>query len=115
MSTATIEHIIALWKLDSDLARAVTRFSEDRAVRIMTIHKSKGLEFDSVILLGVEKETFFGKIADERAAYFVGISRAKRRLILTWVDQRPTPDPAPRRWEVKRTPYQEFLDYAGTE
>jgi superfamily I DNA/RNA helicase len=44
----------------------------------MTIHNSKGLEFDSVIMLGVEKEAFFGKIADERAAYFVGISRAFR-------------------------------------
>jgi superfamily I DNA/RNA helicase len=41
------------------------------------------LEFDTVIMLAVEKETFWGKLDDERSAYFVGISRAKRRLVLS--------------------------------
>ena len=33
------------------LSAALTAFSADRAVRIMSIHKSKGLEFDTVIMM----------------------------------------------------------------
>ena len=41
------------------MSAALTAFSADRAVRIMSIHKSKGLEFDTVIMMGVEEETFW--------------------------------------------------------
>jgi superfamily I DNA/RNA helicase len=78
----------------------------------MTIHKSKGLEFDSVVVLGVEQEAFFGKIVDERAAFFVAISRAKRRLKLTWAKERARPSGNPYRWHTKRTPQAEFLGYS---
>src|SRR5262249_38272244 len=56
----TLERINVLWETSSGLISALARFSEDLAVRIMTIHKSKGLEFHSVILLGIEEEAFFG-------------------------------------------------------
>jgi len=108
----TTERIIELWKLNADLIAALNRFSEDRAVRIMTIHKSKGLEFHSVILLGVENEAFWGYVGGERSVFFVGISRAKHRLILTSAKERPTPSRNPRRWSVTRTPQTEFLGYA---
>lgn len=114
MTDQTIERIVELWKLNADLVAALSRFSEDRAVRIMTIYKSKGLEFHSVILLGVEKEAFWGELAEERSVFFVGISRAKQRLVLTSVDERPTPSRNPRRWSVSRTPQTEFLGYADT-
>lgn len=96
------------------LPDALKLFSDDKAVRILTIHKSKGLEFDTVIILGVEQETFFDKNKkDELCAFFVGISRAKRRLILTVCEQRPTPSSATGRWDVLRTPHTEFLSYAA--
>jgi superfamily I DNA/RNA helicase len=41
----------------TELSAALAAFSADRAVRIMSIHKSKGLEFDTVIMMGVEEET----------------------------------------------------------
>jgi superfamily I DNA/RNA helicase len=78
----------------------------------MTIHKSKGLEFDSVILLGVEKQTFWGKLEEERCAFFVGVSRAKRRLVLTRALERPTPSSNPWRWSVQREAHEEFMGYA---
>jgi superfamily I DNA/RNA helicase len=114
MTDQTLERVIELWKLNADLLASLSRFSEDRAVRIMTIHKSKGLEFRSVVLLGVEKEAFWGKLADERSVFFVGISRAKHRLVLTSVHERPTPSRSPKYWSVKRTPQREFLGYADT-
>jgi superfamily I DNA/RNA helicase len=81
-------------------------------VRILTIHKSKGLEFDSVIILGVEDQTFWGEADAERCAFFVGVSRAKRRLVLTSSNCRKTPPSNPYRWQEQRTPHAEFLGYA---
>ena len=100
--------------LEAEEGDAVTKlasFSGDRAVRIMSTHKSKGLEFDTVIILGVERETFWGDADAERSAYFVGISRAKRRLFLTSCEYRERPDGA-RRWTPARTEHAEFLGYA---
>jgi superfamily I DNA/RNA helicase len=108
----TKSHIDNLLKLEPDLPIALERFSDDQAVRILTIHKSKGLEFDSVIILGVENQTFWGKEDDERCAYFVGISRAKKRLILTVSEHRDTPPSNPYRWKESRTPHNEFIGYA---
>ncbi|MFM0212833.1 ATP-dependent helicase [Paraburkholderia sediminicola] len=101
-----------LLKLEPDLPKALERFSDDQAVRILTIHKSKGLEFDSVIILGVENQTFWGNADAERCAFFVGISRAKRRLILTVSDCRDTPPSNPYRWQENRTTHNEFMGYA---
>jgi superfamily I DNA/RNA helicase len=108
----TGDRIAELWEQGGSLVQALFRFSEDRAVRILTIHKSKGLEFHSVILMGVEHQAFFGKIDDERAAFFVGISRAKQRLVLTSVEHRPRPKAQVKRWDEKRTAQEEFLGYA---
>jgi superfamily I DNA/RNA helicase len=100
-----------LLRLDAPLS-ALLRFSEDSAVRIMTIHKSKGLEFDTVVILGIENQTFWGKANEERSAFFVGISRAKRRLWLTVVNNRPTPEGFRGRWSEERSPHQDFIGYA---
>lgn len=108
----TKARIEELLKLEPDLSKALARFSDDQAVRILTIHKSKGLEFDSVIIMAVEKEIFFGDQDENRCAYFVGVSRAKRRLILTHADQRDRPAGA-RRWDVQRTAQNEYFGYAA--
>lgn len=101
-----------LLNIEPNLIKALARFSDDQAVRILTIHKSKGLEFDSVIILGVENETFWGKEAEERCAFFVGVSRAKQRLVLTVCQTRGTPPSNPYRWREQRNTHQEFIGYA---
>ncbi|MDA9398720.1 MULTISPECIES: ATP-dependent helicase [unclassified Bradyrhizobium] len=107
----TIDRISDLVKDGTELSAALAAFSADRAVRIMSIHKSKGLEFDSVIIMGIENETFWGKVDEERSTYFVGISRAKKRLLLTLCDYRDKPQGATR-WSSDRTAHAEFLGYA---
>lgn len=108
----TIRRAHALLANGEDGAVALASFSGDRAVRIMSIHKSKGLEFDTVIVLGVEKQSFWSEEEAERSAFFVAISRAKRRLYLTVCDQRKRPDGANRRWNVGRSEHDEFVGYA---
>ncbi|MGG0756458.1 ATP-dependent helicase [Brevibacillus laterosporus] len=57
------------------------------AVQLLTVHGSKGLEFDTVILIGMNQGTFPSKktedIEEERRLMYVAVTRAKRRLILT--------------------------------
>lgn len=98
--------------IEPDIIKALMKFKDDQAIRILTVHKSKGLEFHSVIMLGIERETFWGKIDEERCAYFVGISRAKRRLVLTYSQSRPKPPGASVRWDFQRTLQAEFYGYA---
>lgn len=112
----TKARIEELLKLEPDLPKALERFSDDQAVRILTIHKSKGLEFDSVIIMAVENETFFFKNKTEQeenfCTYFVGVSRAKRRLVLTHADQRERPAGYTKRWDEQRTVQTEYFGYA---
>lgn len=96
-----------------DPSAALASFSGDRAIKIMSIHKSKGLEFDTVVLLGVEAQTFWGEQDAERSAYFVGISRAKHRLCLTVCEEREWPEGA-KYWKVMRTEHDEFVGYANS-
>ena len=109
----TKQHLLESMKICPNIFNALSLLTENHAVRIMTIHKSKGLEFDTVVLLGVENETFWGKVDEERCVYFVGISRAKRRLILTHADYRSRPSMCINRWNSTRTPQQEFISYAS--
>lgn len=108
----TKARIEELLELSPDLPKALARFSDDQAVRILTIHKSKGLEFDSTIIMAVENEIFFGDQDANRCAFFVGVSRAKRRLVLTHAIERERPQNHGGRWKVVRTPQQEFFNYA---
>ena len=109
---ATIERAHRLLSHGEDPTTALASFSGDRAVRIMSVHKSKGLEFDTVVVLGVEKQTFWGDPDAERSAFFVGISRAKRRLFLTVCEERERPDGANHHWRVGRAEHDEFVGYA---
>ncbi|MFC8935682.1 UvrD-helicase domain-containing protein [Rhodococcus sp. NPDC057135] len=110
--TETMAAVHTQIAVDHDPAAALRRLSDTDAVRISTIHKSKGLEFANVIVLAVENQTFWSNIDAERSAFFVGISRAKDCLILTTARERPWPnDPSTKNWKVARTPHQEFLSY----
>ncbi len=107
----TQKHINKLLEKEQDLVKALRYFSDDQSVRILTIHKSKGLEFHSVIMLAVEKETFWGKPDEERCAFFVGISRAKQRLLLTYSQQRERPEEITKQWQINRNKHQEYWNY----
>lgn len=65
-------------------------------VTLMTLHASKGLEFDNVFLVGMEEELLPHKktivdnsdINEERRLCYVGVTRARKRLIMTYAKER---------------------------
>lgn len=57
-------------------------------VQLLTLHACKGLEFPVVIFVGCEEEliphrTLGSDVAEERRLFYVGVTRAKERLVLT--------------------------------
>lgn len=98
--------------IDGDPIAALDRLSEEDAIRILTVHKCKGLEFEKVVVLGVEPQFFWGNDNDVKAEFFVAISRAKDELVLTTARHRAKPDGASYRWCEDSPPHDELLGYA---
>lgn len=65
-------------------------------VKLMTLHSAKGLEFPFVILCGMEEGLFPhqmsmsepGRLEEERRLCYVGMTRAMKRLLLTYAETR---------------------------
>ena len=75
---------------EADLRRASGKHWASGAVRLMTLHGAKGLEFPAVFLAGLSAGAMPlespGRPADaeeERRLFFVGLTRAREELILT--------------------------------
>jgi DNA helicase-2/ATP-dependent DNA helicase PcrA len=61
----------------------------------MTLHNAKGLEYDTVFIVGCEEGSFphmraleEGGEEEERRLCYVGITRARQRLYMTWTRER---------------------------
>jgi DNA helicase-2/ATP-dependent DNA helicase PcrA len=70
--------------------------TDTHAVTLMTVHLAKGLEFPAVFLTGLEENLFPINAAnsseedleEERRLAYVGMTRARERLFLTWANTR---------------------------
>jgi DNA helicase-2/ATP-dependent DNA helicase PcrA len=68
---------------------------EESLITLMTLHNAKGLEYDTVFIVGCEDGAFphmraleEGDEEEERRLCYVGITRARRRLYMTWARER---------------------------
>jgi DNA helicase-2/ATP-dependent DNA helicase PcrA len=85
----------------ADLVRRFAPEEDGRGIQILTYHRSKGKEFDAVFLPRLEERelpfalaTSPEEQAEERRLFYVGITRARRHLFLSWAATR---DDGPRR------------------
>jgi DNA helicase-2/ATP-dependent DNA helicase PcrA len=103
-----LSHIAEQQELDADLTLAtylesVALVSEqddpelgNNRVALMTMHAAKGLEFPVVVIAGLEQglfplakaETDLGEQEEERRLFYVGLTRAREQLVLTYAERR---------------------------
>lgn len=78
-----------------DWKAAIERFEGVNTLPIMTIHKSKGLEYHTVVFVGLEDSALWAfrtNPEDETCGFFVAFSRAKKRVVFTFCELRPGSD-----------------------
>ena len=86
-------------------------------IRLTTTHRSKGLEFHAVAVVGLTQGAFpdYRSLRDkeaieaERRAFYVSITRASRALLLTWPQKRRT------RYGERTAEPSQFLHEAGLQ
>ncbi len=90
--TAAVREFInssALYGMKTEPDEKDREASPDK-VNLMTLHASKGLEFDTVFIIGVNQGMIplrckdFEQEEEERRLFFVGITRAENNLELSW-------------------------------
>ncbi len=87
-SLATLREFLTSMEL-----RELPEEQSEQRVQLMTLHACKGLEFEVVFLVGVEEDliphrTLGSDISEERRLFYVGITRAKKELVLSYARRR---------------------------
>ena len=73
----------------------VDKFEGKDCVPLMTVHKSKGLEYDTIIFLSLDNRTWWNRPrrnAEGVATFFVALSRAKQQVVFTFCSSRGSQD-----------------------
>ncbi len=90
----SFEEVVAKLSL-YDLLERQEKDKTDERVQLMTLHAAKGLEFPHVYLVGMEEELLPHRTAikedsldEERRLAYVGVTRARSRLTLTFCKER---------------------------
>lgn len=87
----TSSHLFRYYSECKDWLDAIASFEGENSIPIMTIHKSKGLEFNAVFFIGFDDYSFW-KFSEQKeedtCTFFVGLSRAKKYLYFTFSETR---------------------------
>ncbi|UQN37674.1 ATP-dependent helicase [Alcaligenes aquatilis] len=84
-------HLLASSCNHTEWSSALDVYEGIHAVPLMTIHKSKGLEYHSVIFVGLDDGAWWSFANDQieaTAGFFVAFTRAKQRVVFTYCSHR---------------------------
>ena len=107
---AATKHLWASAAGAADWTETLDAYEGTHAVPLMTIHKSKGLEYHTVIFVGLDDGawwSFANNQVEGTAGFFVAFSRAKQRVVFTYCASRGS--------RKKIATLYELLQLAGVE
>lgn len=79
------------YQTNKDVILALDKIIGKDTIPVMTIHKSKGLEYQTVIFVGLEDGAFWSfqtQEDEDKCSFFVALSRAKERVVFTFSELR---------------------------
>ena len=88
---AATQHLEASCKGAANWNQALDVYEGVNAIPLMTIHKSKGLEYHTVIFVGLDDGAWFAfqkQTKEEMCGFFVAFTRAKQRVIFSYCSTR---------------------------
>lgn len=88
---AAAVHLSGSSSSDGDWSTTLDAYEGVHAVPLMTIHKSKGFEYHSVIFVGLDDGAWWSFANDQieaTAGFFVAFTRAKQRVVFTYCARR---------------------------
>ena len=88
---STAIHLVESAAGAGDWTAALDEYEGLHAIPLMTIHKSKGLEYHTVIFVGLDDDAWWSFSADKiegTAGFFVAFTRAKQRVAFTYCARR---------------------------
>ncbi|MFW6028006.1 MAG: 3'-5' exonuclease [bacterium] len=88
---AAVVHLHASSDGAADWTQALDSYEGLHTIPLMTIHKSKGLEYHTVIFVGLDDGawwSFAGDQVEATAGFFVAFPRAKQRVVFTYCARR---------------------------
>ncbi|MGX5515374.1 3'-5' exonuclease [Bacillus cereus] len=88
-------HLYNYFQETKDWLLAIDVFEGKNSIPIMTIHKSKGLEYEAVFFIGFDDNAFWSfsqQQQEDTCTFFVGLSRAKRYLYFMFSESREWTD-----------------------
>ena len=91
--TSAATHLAQSASGTSDWTAALDSYEGLHAIPLMTIHKSKGLEYHTVIFVGLDDGAWWSFSDDQveaTAGFFVAFTRAKQRVVFTYCVRRGT-------------------------
>ncbi|MDR6419962.1 superfamily I DNA/RNA helicase [Paraburkholderia phenoliruptrix] len=91
VAEATAIHLTASSSDTTSWADALEKYEGSSALPLMTIHKSKGLEYHTVIFVGLDDGAWWSFKRDQVeaiAGFFVAFTRAKQRVVFTYCPAR---------------------------
>jgi len=103
------------FKKSSSWGETIDDFLGVYSIPIMTIHKSKGLEYQAVYFIGLEDQAFWNfkkQPEEDRSAFFVAISRAKTYLAFSYCRNRFS-NPYPKTTHTVINEFYELLQQDG--
>lgn len=94
--TSLVDFLEQVALVESEYFEGEKNEQSQNGVKLMTLHRAKGLEFDHVFIIGLEEGLLphlmsiddLYKLEEERRLFYVGITRARKQLFVTYARSR---------------------------